>query len=119
METEDTKSGIGKIAAALGATAVQNTGQMGKQHRFYPVASTNAGGRHRCRTKRVIAGSRHLVMNTVSYQAAQRLQAVVVIAAAESCRPNLNAVRGLIVSGDAFISSSVGLAKIAYPRPLL
>ncbi|NCB90706.1 MAG: 5'-methylthioadenosine/S-adenosylhomocysteine nucleosidase, partial [Gammaproteobacteria bacterium] len=41
------------------------------------------------------------------------------IAAAESCiaELNLNAVRGLIVSGDAFINGSVGLAKIKHNFP--
>ena len=41
------------------------------------------------------------------------------IAAAEACiaELNLNAVRGLIVSGDAFINGSVGLAKIRHNFP--
>ena len=41
------------------------------------------------------------------------------IAAAETCiaELNLNAVRGLIVSGDAFINGSVGLAKIRHNFP--
>ncbi len=41
------------------------------------------------------------------------------IAAAEACiaELNLNAVRGLIVSGDAFINGSVGLAKIKHNFP--
>jgi adenosylhomocysteine nucleosidase len=41
------------------------------------------------------------------------------IAAAESCiaELNLNAVRGLIVSGDAFINGSVNLAKIRHNFP--
>ncbi|MGS9273001.1 5'-methylthioadenosine/S-adenosylhomocysteine nucleosidase, partial [Salmonella enterica subsp. enterica serovar Infantis] len=39
--------------------------------------------------------------------------------AAESCIRdlNLNALRGLIVSGDAFINGSVGLAKIRHNYP--
>ena len=41
------------------------------------------------------------------------------VAAAESCIKalDLNAVRGLIVSGDAFINGSVGLAKIRHNFP--
>lgn len=41
------------------------------------------------------------------------------IAAAQSCIEalNLHAVRGLIVSGDAFINGSVGLAKIRHNFP--
>ena len=41
------------------------------------------------------------------------------IAAAETCISalNLNAVRGLIVSGDAFINGSIGLAKIRHNFP--
>ena len=41
------------------------------------------------------------------------------MAAAESCIKalDLNAVRGLIVSGDAFINGSVGLAKIRHNFP--
>ncbi|STW31514.1 5'-methylthioadenosine nucleosidase [Klebsiella michiganensis] len=41
------------------------------------------------------------------------------IAATETCISalNLNAVRGLIVSGDAFINGSIGLAKIRHNFP--
>ena len=60
--------------------------------------------------------SPHSATNMVSFRAARPgLKADdKLIAAAESCinELNLNAVRGLIVSGDAFINGSVGLAKI-------
>ncbi|SUX75550.1 5'-methylthioadenosine/S-adenosylhomocysteine nucleosidase [Citrobacter freundii] len=60
-------------------------------------------------------------MNLVSYRAcpAGFKADPALIAAAESCiaQLNLNAVRGLIVSGDAFINGSVSLAKIKHNFP--
>ncbi len=59
--------------------------------------------------------------STASFQAARLGFAAdtKLIEAAESCikQLNLNAVRGLIVSGDAFINGSVGLAKIRHNFP--
>ena len=99
------KSGIGKVAAALGATlllehckpdVIINT--------RYHDADVTAFGYEYGQLPGCPAG----------FKADDKL-----IAAAEACiaELNLNAVRGLIVSGDAFINGSVGLAKIRHNFP--
>ena len=86
------KSGIGKVAAALGATlllehckpdVIINTGSAGGLAPTLKVGDI-------------------VVSDEARYHDAEL---------------NLNAVRGLIVSGDAFINGSVGLAKIRHNFP--
>ena len=62
----------------------------------------------------------HSATNTVSFRLPGGFKADdKLVAAAEECiaELNLNAVRGLIVSGDAFINGSVGTAKIRHNFP--
>ena len=135
------KSGIGKVAAALGATlllehckpdVIINTGSAGG------LAPTLKVGDN---VKAIVEAAGLKVGDIVVSDEARYHDADVtafgyeygqlpgcpagfkaddkLIAAAEACiaELNLNAVRGLIVSGDAFINGSVGLAKIRHNFP--
>ena len=82
------KSGIGKVAAALGATLLL-------EH-CKPDVIINTGS----------AGG-----------LAPTLKVGDIVVSDCIAELNLNAVRGLIVSGDAFINGSVGLAKIRHNFP--
>mgnify|MGYP003193707827 CR=1 FL=1 len=98
------KSGIGKVAAALGATTLKVGDIVVSDEARYHDADVTAFGYEYGQLPGCPAG----------FKADDKL-----IAAAEACiaELNLNAVRGLIVSGDAFINGSVGLAKIRHNFP--
>ncbi len=114
------KSGIGKVAAALGATlllehckpdVIINTGSAGGLASTLKVGDIVVSDEARYHDADVTAfGYEYgqLPGCPAGFKADDKL-----IAAAESCirELNLNAVRGLIVSGDAFINGSVGLAE--------
>ena len=120
------KSGIGKVAAALGATlllerckpdVIINTGSAGGLAPTLKVGDIVVSDEARYHDADVTAfGYEYgqLPGCPAGFKADDKL-----IAAAESCinELNLNAVRGLIVSGDAFINGSVGLAKIRHNFP--
>ena len=117
------KSGIGKVAAALGATlllerckpdVIVNTGSAGGLAPTLKVGDIVVSDEARYHDADVTAfGYEYgqLPGCPAGFKADDKL-----IAAAETCiaELNLNAVRGLIVSGDAFINGSVGLAKIRH-----
>lgn len=120
------KSGIGKVAAALGATlllehckpdVIINTGSAGGLASTLKVGDIVVSDEARYHDADVTTfGYEYgqLPGCPAGFKADDKL-----IAAAESCirELNLNAVRGLIVSGDAFINGSVGLAKIRHNFP--
>ncbi|MEG6128603.1 5'-methylthioadenosine/S-adenosylhomocysteine nucleosidase [Enterobacter asburiae] len=120
------KSGIGKVAAALGATlllerckpdVIVNTGSAGGLAPTLKVGDIVVSDEARYHDADVTAfGYEYgqLPGCPAGFKADDKL-----IAAAETCiaELNLNAVRGLIVSGDAFINGSVGLAKIRHNFP--
>ncbi|TLV14132.1 5'-methylthioadenosine/S-adenosylhomocysteine nucleosidase [Klebsiella indica] len=120
------KSGIGKVAAAMGATllmehckpdVVINTGSAGGLASTLKVGDIVVSDETRYHDADVTAfGYEYgqLPGCPVGFNADEKL-----IAAAETCIKalNLNAVRGLIVSGDAFINGSTGLAKIRHHFP--
>ncbi|WP_308561796.1 5'-methylthioadenosine/S-adenosylhomocysteine nucleosidase [uncultured Klebsiella sp.] len=120
------KSGIGKVAAAMGATllmehckpdVVINTGSAGGLASTLKVGDIVVSDETRYHDADVTAfGYEYgqLPGCPVGFNADEKL-----IAAAETCIKalNLNAVRGLIVSGDAFINGSMGLAKIRHHFP--
>lgn len=120
------KSGIGKVAAALGATlllehckpdVIINTGSAGGLAPTLKVGDIVVSDEARYHDADVTAfGYEYgqLPGCPAGFKADDKL-----IAAAEACiaELNLNAVRGLIVSGDAFINGSVGLAKIRHNFP--
>lgn len=120
------KSGIGKVAAALGATlllehckpdVIINTGSAGGLASTLKVGDIVVSDEARYHDADVTAFGYEcgqLPGCPAGFKADDKL-----IAAAESCirELNLNAVRGLIVSGDAFINGSVGLAKIRHNFP--
>ena len=120
------KSGIGKVAAALGATlllehckpdVIINTGSAGWPGTNVEVGDIVVSDEARYHDADVTAfGYEYgqLPGCPAGFKADDKL-----IAAAEACiaELNLNAVRGLIVSGDAFINGSVGLAKIRHNFP--
>ncbi len=127
------KSGIGKVAAALGATlllehckpdVIINTGSAGGLAPTLKVGDIVVSDEARYHDARYHEARYHDADVTAfgyeygqlpgcpaGFKADDKL-----IAAAEACiaELNLNAVRGLIVSGDAFINGSVGLAKIRH-----
>ena len=123
------KSGIGKVAAALGATlllerckpdAIINTGSAGGLASTLKVGDIVVSDEARYHDADVTAFGYEfgqLPGCPAGFKADPAL-----IAAAESCiaQLNLNAVRGLIVSGDAFINGSVGWLKLSITsrRPL-
>ncbi|SQI85745.1 5'-methylthioadenosine nucleosidase [Klebsiella oxytoca] len=114
------KSGIGKVAAAMGATLLMehckpdviiNTGSAGGLASTLKVGDIVVSDETRYHDADVTAfGYEYgqLPGCPAGFKADEKL-----IAAAETCIKalNLNAVRGLIVSGDAFINGSIGLAK--------
>lgn len=120
------KSGIGKVAAALGATlllerckpdVIVNTGSAGGLAPTLKVGDIVVSDEARYHDADVTAfGYEYgqLPGCPAGFKADDKL-----VAAAEECiaELNLNAVRGLIVSGDAFINGSVGLAKIRHNFP--
>lgn len=120
------KSGIGKVAAAIGTTlllehcqpdVVINTGSAGGLDPRLNVGDIVVSTEVRYHDADVTAfGYEYgqLPGCPAGFKADDKL-----IAAAETCiaELNLNAVRGLIVSGDAFINGSVGLAKIRHNFP--
>ncbi|CAM8268381.1 5'-methylthioadenosine/S-adenosylhomocysteine nucleosidase [Escherichia coli] len=120
------KSGIGKVAAALGATlllehckpdVIINTGSAGGLAPTLKVGDIVVSDEARYHDADVtVFGYEYgqLPGCPAGFKADDKL-----IAAAEACiaELNLNAVRGLIVSGDAFINGSVGLAKIRHNFP--
>ncbi len=120
------KSGIGKVAAALGATlllehckpdVIINTGSAGGLAPTLKVGDIVVSDEARYHDADVTAfGYEYgqLPGCPAGFKADDKP-----IAAAEACiaELNLNAVRGLIVSGDAFINGSVGLAKIRHNFP--
>lgn len=115
------KSGIGKVAAAMGATLllehckpdfIINTGSAGGLAPTLKVGDIVVSDEVRYHDADVTAfGYEYgqLPGCPAGFAADTKL-----IAAAEACiaELNLNAVRGLVVSGDAFINGSVALAKI-------
>lgn len=115
------KSGIGKVAAAMGAAllldhckpdVVINTGSAGGLASTLKVGDIVVSDEARYHDADVTAfGYEYGQMAgcPAAFTADPTLVAI-----AETCikELNLNAVRGLIVSGDAFINGSVALAKI-------
>lgn len=115
------KSGIGKVAAAMGTAlllehckpdVVINTGSAGGLAPTLKVGDIVVSDEARYHDADVTAfGYEYGQMAgcPAAFKADERL-----VAAAEGCiaELKLNAVRGLIVSGDAFINGAEGLAKI-------
>ncbi|ROP58422.1 methylthioadenosine nucleosidase /adenosylhomocysteine nucleosidase [Enterobacter sp. BIGb0383] len=120
------KSGIGKVAAAMGTTlllehckpdVVINTGSAGGLAPTLKVGDIVVSDEARYHDADVTAfGYEYgqLPGCPAGFKADEKL-----VAAAESCitELKLNAVRGLIVSGDAFINGAEGLAKIRHNFP--
>ncbi|RKQ41324.1 5'-methylthioadenosine/S-adenosylhomocysteine nucleosidase [Enterobacter sp. R1(2018)] len=120
------KSGIGKVAAAMGATLllehckpdlVINTGSAGGLDTALKVGDIVVSDEVRYHDADVTAfGYEYgqLPGCPAAFAADPKL-----IAAAEECitELKLNAVRGLVISGDAFINGSVALAKIRHNFP--
>jgi adenosylhomocysteine nucleosidase len=120
------KSGIGKVAAAMGATlllerckpdVIINTGSAGGLAPMLKVGDIVVSDEARYHDADVTAFGYELGQLPgcpAGFKADEKL-----VAAAEACiaQLNLNAVRGLIVSGDAFINGSENLAKIRHNFP--
>ncbi|WP_165460373.1 5'-methylthioadenosine/S-adenosylhomocysteine nucleosidase [Atlantibacter sp.] len=120
------KSGIGKVAAAMGATlllehckpdVIINTGSAGGLAPTLKVGDIVVSEDVRYHDADVTAfGYEYgqLPGCPAGFKADEKL-----IAAAEACieKLNLNAVRGLVVSGDAFINGAENLAKIRQHFP--
>ncbi len=120
------KSGIGKVAAAMGATlllerckpdVIINTGSAGGLAPTLKVGDIVVSDEARYHDADVTAFGYELGQLPgcpAGFKADEKL-----VAAAEACiaQLNLNAVRGLIVSGDAFINGSENLAKILHNFP--
>lgn len=120
------KSGIGKVAAAMGTAlllerckpdVVINTGSAGGLASTLKVGDIVVSDEARYHDADVTAfGYEYGQMAgcPVAFKADEKL-----VAAAEGCiaELKLNAVRGLIVSGDAFINGAEGLAKIRHNFP--
>jgi len=120
------KSGIGKVAAAMGATlllercqpdVIINTGSAGGLAATLKVGDIVVSDEARYHDADVTAFGYdigQLPGCPSGFKADDKL-----IAAAEACigELNLHAVRGLIVSGDAFINGADGLAKIRHNFP--
>lgn len=121
------KSGIGKVAAAIGATlllehckpdVIINTGSAGGLPSGLKVGDIIISDEVRHHDADVTAfGYEYgqLPGCPVGFKADEKL-----VAAAQACSAqlNLNAVRGLIVSGDAFINGAAEIVKIRrhFPR---
>ncbi|WP_105651137.1 5'-methylthioadenosine/S-adenosylhomocysteine nucleosidase [Cronobacter dublinensis] len=120
------KSGIGKVSAAMGATlllehckpdVVINTGSAGGLAPSLKVGDIVVSDEVRYHDADVTAfGYEYGQMAgcPAAFKADEKL-----IAAAKATieQLNLHAVRGLVVSGDAFINGSVNLAKIRHNFP--
>lgn len=120
------KSGIGKVAAAMGATlllehckpdVIINTGSAGGLAPTLKVGDIVVSEDVRYHDADVTAfGYEYgqLPGCPAGFKADEKL-----IAAAEACieKLNFNAVRGLVVSGDAFINGAENLAKIRQHFP--
>ena len=120
------KSGIGKVAAALGATlllerckpdAIINTGSAGGLASTLKVGDIVVSDEARYHDADVTAFGYEpgqMAGCPAAFPADEKL-----IAAAESCiqQLNLHAVRGLVVSGDAFINGAEPLARIRATFP--
>lgn len=120
------KSGIGKVSAAMGATlllehckpdVVINTGSAGGLAPSLKVGDIVVSDEVRYHDADVTAfGYEYGQMAgcPAAFKADEKL-----IAAAQATieQLNLHAVRGLVVSGDAFINGSVNLAKIRHNFP--
>ncbi|EKP4478046.1 5'-methylthioadenosine/S-adenosylhomocysteine nucleosidase [Cronobacter dublinensis] len=120
------KSGIGKVSAAMGATlllehckpdVVINTGSAGGLAPSLKVGDIVVSDEVRYHDADVTAfGYEYGQMAgcPAAFKADEKL-----IAAAQATieKLNLHAVRGLVVSGDAFINGSVNLAKIRHNFP--
>ncbi|WP_105637431.1 5'-methylthioadenosine/S-adenosylhomocysteine nucleosidase [Cronobacter dublinensis] len=120
------KSGIGKVSAAMGATlllehckpdVVINTGSAGGLAASLKVGDIVVSDEVRYHDADVTAfGYEYGQMAgcPAAFKADDKL-----IAAAQATieQLNLHAVRGLVVSGDAFINGSVNLAKIRHNFP--
>lgn len=120
------KSGIGKVAAAMGTTlllerckpdVVINTGSAGGLAPTLKVGDIVVSDEARYHDADVtVFGYEYgqLPGCPAGFKADEKL-----VAAAEGCitELKLNAVRGLIVSGDAFINGAEGLAKIRHNFP--
>lgn len=120
------KSGIGKVAAAMGATlllercqpdVIINTGSAGGLAATLKVGDIVVSDEARYHDADVTAFGYdigQLPGCPAGFKADDNL-----IAAAEACigELNLHAVRGLIVSGDAFINGAEGLAKVRHNFP--
>lgn len=120
------KSGIGKVSAAMGATLllehckpdmIINTGSAGGLASALKVGDIVVSDEARYHDADVTAFGYEIGQMAgcpAAFKADEKLAA-----AAEACisQLDLNAVRGLIVSGDAFINGSVSLAKIRHNFP--
>ncbi|ALB71792.1 MULTISPECIES: 5'-methylthioadenosine/S-adenosylhomocysteine nucleosidase [Cronobacter] len=120
------KSGIGKVSAAMGATlllehckpdVIINTGSAGGLAPSLKVGDIVVSDEVRYHDADVTAfGYEYGQMAgcPAAFKADEKL-----IAAAQATieQLNLHAVRGLVVSGDAFINGSVNLAKIRHNFP--
>ncbi|WP_426445778.1 5'-methylthioadenosine/S-adenosylhomocysteine nucleosidase [Siccibacter colletis] len=120
------KSGIGKVSAAMGAALllehckpdlIINTGSAGGLAPTLNVGDIVVSDEARYHDADVTAFGYEIGQMAgcpAAFKADDKL-----VSAAEACikQLNLNAVRGLIVSGDAFINGAEGLAKIRHNFP--
>jgi len=120
------KSGIGKVSAAMGAALllehckpdlIINTGSAGGLAPTLSVGDIVVSDEARYHDADVTAFGYEIGQMAgcpAAFKADDKL-----VSAAEACikQLNLNAVRGLIVSGDAFINGAEGLAKIRHNFP--
>ncbi|ELY5853038.1 5'-methylthioadenosine/S-adenosylhomocysteine nucleosidase [Cronobacter malonaticus] len=120
------KSGIGKVSAAMGATlllehckpdVIVNTGSAGGLAPSLKVGDIVVSDEVRYHDADVTAfGYEYGQM--AGCPAAFKADEKLIAAAQETIEKlNLHAVRGLVVSGDAFINGSVNLAKIRHNFP--
>lgn len=120
------KSGIGKVSAAMGAALllehckpdlIINTGSAGGLAPTLNVGDIVVSDEARYHDADVTAFG-YEIGQMAGCPAAFKADDTLV-SAAEACikQLNLNAVRGLIVSGDAFINGAEGLAKIRHNFP--
>ncbi|MBJ3813386.1 5'-methylthioadenosine/S-adenosylhomocysteine nucleosidase [Shimwellia pseudoproteus] len=120
------KSGIGKVSAAMGATlllehakpdVIINTGSAGGLDASLKVGDIVVSDEVRYHDADVTAFG-YEIGQMAGCPAAFHADPAL-ISAAEACirEQNLHAVRGLVISGDAFINGSVALAKIRHNFP--
>ncbi|EOD6737543.1 5'-methylthioadenosine/S-adenosylhomocysteine nucleosidase [Cronobacter sakazakii] len=126
MDVALLKSGIGKVSAAMGATlllehckpeVIINTGSAGGLAPSLKVGDIVVSDEVRYHDADVTAfGYEYGQM--AGCPAAFKADEKLIAAAQETIEKlNLHAVRGLVVSGDAFINGSVNLAKIRHNFP--